>query len=90
MRISVRVTANAKKAGVIKVSDANYKARVDAPANGGRANERLIEILSEHFNVKKSGICILSGLKSRSKIIEIDEHPTFSKLLSIAFLLTFY
>jgi uncharacterized protein YggU (UPF0235/DUF167 family) len=37
----------------------------------GEANKELIRKLAQHFNVHSSGIRILSGFKSRNKIVEI-------------------
>jgi uncharacterized protein (TIGR00251 family) len=72
MKINVIVTPNSKKAEVEKIGEENYKVRVDAPASEGEANKRLIEILSEYFNVPKSSIKILKGFKNRNKIVNID------------------
>jgi len=40
----------------------------------GKANLELIKKLAKHFKVPSSQIRIVSGLKSRKKIIEIPEH----------------
>ena len=72
MKINVLVVPNSKDSGVTKVDETNYKIRVDAPALDGKANKRLIEILSDYFKVKKSSISIIKGLKSKNKIVEID------------------
>jgi len=45
---------------------------VSAPPEKGKANERLIELLAEHFRVAKSRIKIVSGHTSRSKVVEVD------------------
>jgi uncharacterized protein (TIGR00251 family) len=71
MRINVKTIPNSKKYQVEKISDDYFKVRVDAKAENGRANKRLVEILSEYFKVQKSSIVIAKGLKSRNKIIEI-------------------
>lgn len=71
MLVRVRVTPNAKEARVLKVADNEFEVKVDAKAIGGHANRRLIEILSEHLKVPKSGIVIVSGAKSRDKILEV-------------------
>ncbi|MFA5092582.1 MAG: DUF167 domain-containing protein [Candidatus Omnitrophota bacterium] len=42
------------------------------PAADGQANNQLIELLAKHFNIKKYQIKIMSGFKSRNKIVEID------------------
>jgi hypothetical protein len=69
--IRVHVTPNAKEAGVVKVGEADFEVRVDEVAMGGRANKRLLEILSEHFGVPKSRISIVRGARSRDKVLEI-------------------
>ena len=38
---------------------------------GGKANRELITKLGKHFNVSTSHIRIVSGLKSRNKVVEI-------------------
>jgi len=53
-----------EEGGVVKVY-------LTAPALEGRANEALIDVLSEHFGVKRSTIEIVKGLKSRYKIVNI-------------------
>ncbi len=71
MLIRVRVTPNAKEVRVTKTSEDSFEVEVDERATGGRANKRLLEILSEHFNVPKSKILIVRGAKSRDKMVEI-------------------
>ena len=46
--------------------------RIDEKAESGRANKRLLEILSAHFGVPKSKIAIVRGAKSRDKILSVD------------------
>ncbi len=72
MYINATITANAKKVSVTFLGGNNYKIRVDAPAVNGKANIRLIEILSEYFDVKSSKISIIKGSKSREKYIYIE------------------
>lgn len=42
-----------------------------APAVDGKANEALVEFLSDHYNVKKNQIKIIRGQNSRNKVIKI-------------------
>lgn len=72
MWINVLVIPNSKGSEVIKIGEITYRVRVDAPASEGKANIRLIEILSDYFNVQKSSIKILKGFKNRNKIVDID------------------
>ena len=47
---------------------------MDAPPVEGKANSRLITILSDYFNVPKSSITIVKGSLSKRKVIEIDDN----------------
>ncbi|MDG6906573.1 MAG: DUF167 domain-containing protein [Nitrososphaerota archaeon] len=71
LQIKVRVTPNARKVEVSRLGDSEFEVKVDARASEGKANKRLIEILSEYFKVSKSRVRILKGQKSREKIIEL-------------------
>jgi uncharacterized protein (TIGR00251 family) len=71
MLIRVRVTTNAKAVRVVKVGEADFEVKVDERALNGRANKRLVEILSEHFRVPRSRIIIVSGARSRDKVLEV-------------------
>lgn len=71
MLIHVKTFPNSKKSEVEKISDDSFRVRVDAKAEGGRANKRLVEILSKYFKVSKSSVVIINGLKSRNKMVEI-------------------
>ncbi|MDD3726405.1 MAG: DUF167 domain-containing protein [Candidatus Ratteibacteria bacterium] len=70
MKISVKVVANARSPKVVKEND-TIKVWIDAPAVEGKANRRLVKILSEYYNKPASSFIIKSGHKSRKKVIEI-------------------
>lgn len=70
-KIKIKVIPNAKKAKILQEGEL-FKVYVNAPAVDGKANKAVIEVLSEHFNIRKSGIKIVRGEKSREKVIEID------------------
>ena len=70
MNLKIKVIPGAKKNFVKKEEDI-YKVYLTAPAVEGKANKALIEILAEHFNVKKNHIEIIKGLKSRQKVVSI-------------------
>lgn len=71
MLVRVHVTPNAREARVTKVDEGNFEVRVDAKAMDGRANKRLVEILAKHFSVPKSKVVIVSGAKSRDKVLQV-------------------
>jgi uncharacterized protein (TIGR00251 family) len=70
MRVSVLVVPNARKNGVVEEGD-HLRVYVRAPPVKGKANEAVIEVLAEFFGVKKSDIRIISGERSREKVVEI-------------------
>jgi uncharacterized protein (TIGR00251 family) len=72
MKISVRVKPNMKQEKVEKVDNV-FTVNVKEPAKEGRANKAVVDLLSKYFKIPKSKIVILSGMKSKQKIIEIKD-----------------
>jgi uncharacterized protein (TIGR00251 family) len=72
-RLSVTVKPNAKSATITKLSDTEYRVSVHAPAEDGKANRAVIELLAEYFCVPKSAIKIVRGQFARKKWVEIGE-----------------
>lgn len=48
-------------------------AYVSAPPIEGKANKEAIEALADYFKIKKGGVKLIAGQKSRLKLFEIDE-----------------
>ena len=71
MKIQVNVKTNAKQQKVEKLSENEYKVWVKEPAKENKANYAVIDMMSEVFSVSKSSIQIVSGLKSKTKIIKL-------------------
>jgi len=71
MKITVVVKPNSKKELVELMPDGTYTVRVNVPPVDGKANQRVIELLSEHFRQPKSLITLLNGPKSKKKIFSI-------------------
>jgi uncharacterized protein len=71
MKISVQVKTNSKIESVEKLPDGNYLVRVHVPPVNGKANERIRELLAEHFAIPKSQIQITSGFKGKKKTFEL-------------------
>lgn len=69
--IKIRVVPNAKQNKIVEEKD-RLKVYLNAPPVEGKANKALVEILAEHFNVRRSKITILRGQKGREKLIEVD------------------
>ncbi len=71
MKISIKVKAGTKRESVKKTGENQYIVEVKAPPVEGKANKAVIKLLSEYFHVPKSRIRIISGHKSKNKIVEI-------------------
>jgi uncharacterized protein (TIGR00251 family) len=72
MRVKVTVIPRAKKAEIIELQNGCLRVKLTSPPIKNRANRELIELLSHYYHVKKSAICIIRGVHSREKLIEIE------------------
>ncbi len=72
-QIKIRVIPRAKRPEVVETGENELKIKLKSPPFDNRANQELIETLSEYYKVSKSKISIISGEKSRNKIVEIDQ-----------------
>ena len=73
MLVRVRVIPLSKKSTVVNLGEGLLKVRVLSPPTDNRANNELIEVLAQYYNIRKSSIKIRKGLKSKSKLIEIED-----------------
>lgn len=71
MKITVSVKPNSRIEKVEQTPDGHYLVKVNAPPTEGKANERVVELLSEHFGVPKSRIELTSGAKFKKKVFKI-------------------
>lgn len=67
MKISVAVKPNSKKESVEAQADGSYIVRVNAPPVEGRANERVIELLSDFLGRPKSSFELVAGHRGKKK-----------------------
>lgn len=72
MKFKIIVKPNARKNEVTRTTDGTLVIRVTVPPIEGKANEKVIEVLSEYLNKPKRSIYIVSGLKGKNKIIEVE------------------
>ena len=73
MIVSVVVHPNSKKPRIEKDLFGGLQVYVNQPPLENRANLAVIEMLAEHFKVKKYQITFKSGQKSKRKIFEIEQ-----------------
>lgn len=55
-----------------KISEGEYKVKLTAPPVDGKANDMLIKILAEHFDVPKSSLNIVGGKSARIKMVDLE------------------
>ncbi len=74
MRIKAKVKPNSRKNELKEIEPNYFEIKVTAPAEKGKANEKVIELLAKHFKVPKSRIEIISGAAYREKVILINNN----------------
>ena len=67
---NIRVTPHAKQNKVVE-NDGVLRVYTTVAPENGRANEAVVKLLSEYFDVPKSSIKILRGLTGRDKTVSI-------------------
>ncbi|MBW4562174.1 MAG: DUF167 domain-containing protein [Mojavia pulchra JT2-VF2] len=72
MQKKVKVKPNSKQQKIEEQTDGSLNIHLKSPPVDGKANEELIKLLAEKFDVPKSHIQIKSGMTSRQKLVEID------------------
>jgi uncharacterized protein (TIGR00251 family) len=72
MIIKVTVQTKASSEKIEELGLEEYKIWVTVPPADNEANDAVIEVVADHFNVAPSLVHIRSGHKSRHKLIEIE------------------
>jgi len=85
-RLSLRVSPGARKSAVVGRYGERWKIRVAAPAESGRANEALIELLGKTLGVARSQLRVVTGAGARDKIVEVRgiDAEESERLLSVS------
>ncbi|HRH31729.1 MAG TPA: DUF167 domain-containing protein [bacterium] len=74
MLLTIHVKPNAKVTQVIsKLDDHTFVIALHAPATEGKANEELVEFLSDILNIPKTFINLKRGHNSRVKHLEVPD-----------------
>ena len=71
MKLFITAKAGAKEERVEKVDDTHFRVWVKDPPEKGKANDAITKALAEHMGVAKSQVALISGKKSKRKIIEV-------------------
>ena len=83
VRFSVSLQPRASKNEITGLQGVSLKVRVTAPPVDGLANEALIDSLSAALTIPRRNVCIVSGLSSRTKVVEVRE-VDLEKILRLA------
>ena len=71
IRLSIKVTPNAKRDEVTDYKDGILQIKVTAVPEKGKANQAVISLLARRLGVRKSSVEITRGQTSRNKTIII-------------------
>lgn len=72
MKIRVKMKPNSRTEELGQEDD-SFIVKVKEPPREGKANQAVIKLLAQHFGVPQSQVRIISGLRSRNKVIEVAE-----------------
>lgn len=72
MRITVVAHPKSSIEKIENKDEHNFELYFSVPPEKGKANHKVVEMLSDYFKIPKSSINLVSGVKSRIKIFEIQ------------------
>lgn len=72
VRFPVRVQPRASRTEIVGELGGAIRIRLQAPPVDGAANDALVQFLARTFGVGRRDVRIVSGMSSRSKLVEID------------------
>jgi len=72
MKIQVKVKPSSKTEELSQEGD-SFIVTVKEPPKEGKANQAVVKLLAQHFGVPQSQVRILSGFRSRNKVVEVAE-----------------
>jgi uncharacterized protein (TIGR00251 family) len=70
-RLQLRVSPGASRSAVLGRHGDARKVRVAAPAEGGKANDELVQLLAETLSLPRRDVAIVSGHGARDKIVAL-------------------
>jgi hypothetical protein len=80
LRVAIRLSPRARNDRLVAVAASAagghvLKATVTAPAEAGRANEALLQLLARAWHLRRGDLSIIAGSTSRNKIVRVAGHP---------------
>jgi hypothetical protein len=71
--IQVKVKPNARVSELEELSDGSWVARLKSPPVDGKANQELIVLIAQRFEVSRAQVSIKSGAAGRLKFVQIED-----------------
>lgn len=71
MRIYLKVIPRASQNEIVQTGEGNFKVKVTAAPERGKANAAVQKMLAEHFGVALGQVKIIAGKSSSQKIVDI-------------------
>ena len=73
MRLSLRVQPGAKRSALLaRLASGEWKVAVSSPPVDGKANDAVVELVSELLGVKRRQVTLVRGTSSRRKLLEVE------------------
>ena len=70
-RLAVRVTPGAKRNSITGFTGGVWRIKIAAPPVEGKANEALVNYLSEVLGVRKNSFYLMKGETNRNKLLSV-------------------
>lgn len=71
IKIKIKVKPNSREQKVEVLPDGSFKIQVKSIAEKGKANEEIVKILADYFDMPRGNIRIILGHGSPNKLVEI-------------------
>ena len=75
MKLQIKVIPNASISAIVDTDSTPWKIKVQSPPSDGKANKEVIRLIANYFKVPKSKVVIVSGEKTKIKLLEIFDLP---------------
>jgi uncharacterized protein (TIGR00251 family) len=73
VRLSLRVQPGAKRTALVaRLASGEWKVAVSAPPVDGRANDAVVELVSDLLGVRSSQVTLVRGASARRKVVEVE------------------
>ena len=76
-RIKIKVITRAKRDEIVGWQGDVLKIKLKTAPVSGKANEALMDFLAKKWQIARTGIMIIKGLKAKNKVLEVDQNVLF-------------